>query len=62
MTFITEADKELNEVRESVNKAILSLSEIITGKVNGYKDYHEKFRNDLRMVFNDLLVIKEKLD
>lgn len=62
MSVRTTADECLNNARENIRSAIMSLSRIEVEKVYGYDEWGKDFRKVIKDSFIKLMDISEALD
>ena len=60
MSVRTTADENLDAAKESVNKAINSLSEIVISNCWGSDEYSEDYSNTIEDILNALLQLRKK--
>lgn len=61
MSVHTTADEKLDIVKESVDCAILNISEMVINKCWGWENYTKEYQTNLRNVMNQLLDIRDNL-
>ncbi len=62
MSVRTTADDKLAEAREAVQTALVALSDIIVDECHGHDEYKPEFRQQLGEAFQELLVVRWKIN
>lgn len=61
MSVRTSADEYLDAAKGNIQNAIVNLGRIVVDEVHGSDEFVSSFREDMREVYSQLIVLKDKL-
>ncbi len=61
MSVRTTADEKVDLAEENIRTAAMALANVVIDECYGYEEYSIEWKDSLRSVLNDLIMLKEKL-